>query len=71
MLDPDTEVIYKVSAYYDPQSGRGVAWDAPEIGIAWPVDAKEAILTERDRALPRLSELADFFPYASFADSYA
>ena len=67
-LDPDSEVTYKVTAYYDPQSERGIAWDDPEIGIAWPVDAKEAILTERDRALPRLSELADFFPYERFAD---
>jgi len=67
-LEPDTEVIYKVTAYYDPPSERGIAWDDPQIGIAWPVAAKDAILTERDRALPRLSELADFFPYASFAE---
>jgi dTDP-4-dehydrorhamnose 3,5-epimerase len=67
-LEPDTEVIYKVTAYYDPPSERGIAWDDPQIGIAWPVAPKEAILTERDRALPRLSELADFFPYASFAE---
>jgi dTDP-4-dehydrorhamnose 3,5-epimerase len=67
-LEPDTEVIYKVTAYYDPPSERGIAWDDPEIGIAWPVGAKEAILTDRDRAWPRLSELADFFPYDNFAD---
>jgi dTDP-4-dehydrorhamnose 3,5-epimerase len=69
-LEPDTEVIYKVTAYYDPQAERGIAWDDPDIGIAWPVDVKEAILTERDREWPRLSELADFFPYPSFAGSH-
>jgi dTDP-4-dehydrorhamnose 3,5-epimerase len=37
-LEPDTEVTYKVTAYYDPASERGLAWDDPEIGIAWPVD---------------------------------
>jgi dTDP-4-dehydrorhamnose 3,5-epimerase len=60
-LEPDCEVIYKVTAYYDPHSERGLAWDDPEIGIAWPVSAATAVLTERDRALPRLVELADVF----------
>jgi dTDP-4-dehydrorhamnose 3,5-epimerase len=67
-LDPNSEVIYKVTAYYDPKSERGVAWDDPEIGIAWPVDLATAVLTERDRALPRLAELPDFFPYSDFPD---
>src|SRR5689334_10791688 len=26
-LEPDTEVIYKVSAYFDPGRARGIAWD--------------------------------------------
>jgi dTDP-4-dehydrorhamnose 3,5-epimerase len=67
-LDPDTEVIYKVTAYHDPEAERGVAWDDPEIAIAWPVDAKAAILAERDRGLPRLCKLPVFFPFAAFAD---
>ena len=67
-LDPDSEVIYKVTAYYDPESERGVAWDDPDIGIAWPLDPKSAVLTQRDRALPRLAELPDFFPYSQFPD---
>jgi dTDP-4-dehydrorhamnose 3,5-epimerase len=68
-LDPDTEVIYKVTAYYDPQSERGVAWNDPAIGIKWPVDPEKAVLTDRDRALPRLVDLPDFFPYSEFPDA--
>ena len=68
-LDSDTEVIYKVTAYYDPASERGVAWNDPAIGIEWPVDPEEAVLTERDRALPRLADLPDFFPYSEFPDA--
>jgi dTDP-4-dehydrorhamnose 3,5-epimerase len=67
-LDPESEVIYKVSAYYSPKSERGVAWDDPEIGIVWPVDLATAVLTDRDRAFPRLAELPDFFPFAEFPD---
>jgi dTDP-4-dehydrorhamnose 3,5-epimerase len=68
-LDPDTEVIYKVTAYYDPQSERGVAWNDPAIGIKWPVDPEKAVLTDRDRALPRLVDLPDFFPYSEFPNA--
>jgi dTDP-4-dehydrorhamnose 3,5-epimerase len=67
-LEPDTEVIYKVSSYYDPQAERGLAWDDPELSIPWPAAAEAAILTDRDRAWPRLQELADFFPYSDFPD---
>jgi dTDP-4-dehydrorhamnose 3,5-epimerase len=67
-LDPDSEIVYKVTAYYDPKSERGVAWDDPEIGIAWPLDPASAVLTERDRALAPLSALPAFFPYSEFPD---
>ena len=67
-LEPDTEVIYKVTAYYDPASERGVAWDDPEIKIAWPAGPDRAVLTTRDRAYPRLAELPNFFPFASHPD---
>ena len=67
-LEPDTEVIYKVTAYSDPASERGVAWDDPEIKIAWPAGPDRAVLTTRDRAYPRLAELPNFFPFASHPD---
>jgi dTDP-4-dehydrorhamnose 3,5-epimerase len=67
-LEPDSEVIYKVTAYYDPAAERGLAWDDPEIAIAWPVDPKAAVLTERDRGLSRLADLPPYFSYADFPD---
>jgi len=67
-LDPDSEVIYKVTAYYDPKSERGLAWDDPEIAIAWPVDQKTAVLTDRDREFPCLAELPPYFSFADFSD---
>lgn len=56
-LEPDTEVAYKIDGYYAPECDAGVLWNDPEIGIAWPVEPAEAILSEKDRKLPRLREI--------------
>lgn len=54
-LEPNTEVLYKASSYYDRAAERGIAWDDPGLGIAWPVDRARAILSERDRSNPSLA----------------
>jgi dTDP-4-dehydrorhamnose 3,5-epimerase len=53
-LEPDTEVAYKVDAYYAPDCDAGILWNDPEIGIPWPVEASAATLSGKDLALPRL-----------------
>jgi|SRR6516165_8214924 dTDP-4-dehydrorhamnose 3,5-epimerase len=62
-LRPNTEVLYKVSSYYDPKAERGLAWNDPELKIEWPVTSESAIMTARDRNFPMLAELPEFFPY--------
>jgi dTDP-4-dehydrorhamnose 3,5-epimerase len=54
-LEDATTVLYYISASYHPDSARGVAWNDPAIGVRWPV--KDAILSDRDRNLPRLEDL--------------
>jgi dTDP-4-dehydrorhamnose 3,5-epimerase len=60
-LEPNTEVIYKVTNYYAPASERGVLWNDPDLSIPWPVSASAAILSDKDKRLPRFSEVQDFF----------
>jgi dTDP-4-dehydrorhamnose 3,5-epimerase len=60
-LEPDTEIAYRIDAYYAPEHENGVAWDDPELAIAWPVALADATLSDRDRKLPRLSELVSPF----------
>jgi dTDP-4-dehydrorhamnose 3,5-epimerase len=63
-LEPETEVIYKCTAYYAASYDRGLAWNDPAIGIDWPPTAG-AVLSDRDRRHPPLDELKDVFPYES------
>jgi len=60
-LEPDTEVIYKVTNYYSPENDRGLFWADPALGIAWPIVAEAAVLSEKDKRQPRLAELKEFF----------
>jgi dTDP-4-dehydrorhamnose 3,5-epimerase len=57
-LEPDTVVFYKVDQVYSAAHDSGVNWADPELGIEWPIAAAEAILSEKDRRLPMLDDLA-------------
>jgi dTDP-4-dehydrorhamnose 3,5-epimerase len=57
-IEPDTEIHYKTSDFYSPEHDRGLAWNDPDLGIAWPVGPKDATLSNRDRTNPRLADLA-------------
>ena len=56
-LTDDTEVFYFVSAPYSPSHQRGVRWDDPAFGIAWPLGAPTRI-HERDAAYPYVDRMA-------------
>ena len=68
-LDPDTEVLYKVSAYYSPAHDRGLLWCDPAIGIDWPVSADQAVISDKDRKHPPLTQLLRFFQYEESSTS--
>ncbi len=62
-LEPDTEVLYKVSDYYAPDCDQGIRYDDPDIGITWPDLPDGFRLSEKDRKLPFLSDFESPFPY--------
>ena len=54
-LEPDTEVLYKVTTPYSPAHDRGIRFDDPAIGIVWPVDLTTVQLSAKDAAAPLLA----------------
>lgn len=56
-LEDNTEVLYKVDAYYSPEHERALFWADEEISVPWPINAKDAILSDKDARAPRLSDL--------------
>lgn len=63
VLSEVADVLYKQTSYYDADIERGIAYDDPDIGIEWPLPAAELIVSERDAAAPRLSDIADELPF--------
>lgn len=59
-LEPNTEVIYKVTSPWDRQAERGVIWNDPALAVPWPIEPDEAILSDKDRVLPRLGECSEW-----------
>lgn len=59
-LEPDTEVIYKVSNYYSPEHDRGVLWSDRDLAIDWPSRA-EAHLSDKDEKLPAFRDFPKIF----------
>jgi dTDP-4-dehydrorhamnose 3,5-epimerase len=64
VLSDVADVVYKQTAYYDPQLERGIAWNDPEVAIEWPLHEHELIVSERDAAAPLLRELKDELPFS-------
>jgi dTDP-4-dehydrorhamnose 3,5-epimerase len=60
-LTDDAEVIYKVTAPYDRDAERGVIWNDPDLNVAWPIAEREAILSDKDKILPRLKDCDAWF----------
>jgi dTDP-4-dehydrorhamnose 3,5-epimerase len=56
------DVLYKQSRYYDPAVEREIAYDDPEVAIEWPADL-ELRPSDRDRAAPRLRDVAGELPF--------
>jgi dTDP-4-dehydrorhamnose 3,5-epimerase len=60
-LEPDTEVLYKVSSYYSAANDKGLAFDDLALEIKWPVAPAAAVVSEKDQRNPRLAELPVYF----------
>lgn len=55
VLSESADFMYKTTAYYAPEWDRGIRWDDPDIGVAWPLDAAPQ-LSAKDAVQPALRD---------------
>ncbi len=58
--EPDTQVLYKVTAPYSRESERGVLWSDPTLNLPWPTT--EPVLSDKDKVLPTFDAAKGWFP---------
>jgi len=60
VLSDYAEFLYKTTDYWAPEHERSIAWNDPDIGIAWPLQGAPLLAT-KDQAGKRLAE-AEVYP---------
>lgn len=58
VLSEIAEFQYKCSDFYAPAEERSIAWNDPKIGIEWPLEGFEVLLSGKDKASPNLADVA-------------
>lgn len=59
-LQNGTDLLYKCTSNYAPQHEYSLAWDDPAVGINWPLDDAEPILSAKDKAGLSLDQVPAF-----------
>ena len=59
-LEPDSEIIYKCSDYYEPETEGAIRWNDQDIGIDWILTGKP-ILSKKDALAPSLKDFESPF----------
>lgn len=52
---------YKCTAYYAPEAEGGIAWNDPDLAIAWPLPPDDIIVSARDAQHPRWQQVTTSF----------
>lgn len=55
VLSESADFLYKCTSLYHPPSDRGIRWDDPDIGIAWPDTGVAPLLSAKDAIAPQLA----------------
>jgi dTDP-4-dehydrorhamnose 3,5-epimerase len=61
------DVFYKQDAYYAGATERGIKYDDPDIGIAWPLPVENLQPSQRDADAPLLKDVANELPFVYLA----
>lgn len=62
-LEPDTEVLYKVSELYSPEHERSIHFSDPDLAIEWPLNGIVPLLSDKDLKAVSFKEQPAAFRY--------
>ncbi|MDA8085277.1 MAG: dTDP-4-dehydrorhamnose 3,5-epimerase [Nitrospiraceae bacterium] len=62
-LEDDTDVLYTATDEYSPEHESGIVWNDPEIGIKWPAEIENPIVSDKDARLLPLGHARNNFVY--------
>ncbi len=62
-MEVDTEIIYKCSDTYAPENEGAVRWDDPDVGISWPLEIAQPLLSDKDKDAPLLRDIVSPFSF--------
>lgn len=73
VLSDSADFLYKATDYYHPASERGIAWNDPQLAIAWPGEMGDWLLSHKDQQWSGLGTAVDrtkttAMPYARVSD---
>ncbi|MBX3680564.1 MAG: dTDP-4-dehydrorhamnose 3,5-epimerase [Rhodocyclaceae bacterium] len=60
VLSQSADLLYKATDYYAPDDEYCLAWDDPGVGVKWPTEGIEPLLSVRDRAGKSLADARTF-----------
>lgn len=58
-----TEIIYKCSDDYAPDTEGALLWNDADVGIDWGIDTSDAVLSAKDEVAPTLASLDSPFTF--------
>jgi dTDP-4-dehydrorhamnose 3,5-epimerase len=61
VLSEFAEFTYKCTRLYDPTDEGGILWNDADIGIDWPLDGIDVLLSDKDKIQPKFRELGFSF----------
>ena len=59
-LENGTDFLYKCTAPYAPENEHTLAWNDAKVGIAWPLDELQLVISDKDRLGQNLNEVEAF-----------
>jgi len=60
-LEPETELLYKVTNFYSAKHDFGVRWNDPDIAVNWPTTETAVTLSDKDKKQPFLKDMPYLF----------